>query len=160
MSDHAADSPMVGSPVRTRRYSVTAVHRVAAVVTGLLLLVDGYVHLNDASEYTQFTGPTFSEGTLFRIQAIVAIIVAILVAVWPRLWTAIVSLVIAGSAAIAATVYTYVNVGSIWPLPNLYENTWHAPGKIAATICEGVAALISIYLIVASVQARRRAHQG
>lgn len=160
MSDHAADSSVVGSPVRTRGYSITAVHRVAAVVTGLLLLVDGYVHLNDASQYTQFTGPTFSEGTLFRIQAIVAIIVAILVAVWPRLWTAIVALVIAGSAAIAATVYTYVNLGSIWPLPNLYENTWHEPGKILATICEGVAALIAIYLIVASVQARRRARQA
>jgi hypothetical protein len=157
MTDHAADPSVMGRGVRTRRQSVTVAHRALAVVTAALLGVDAYVHLRYASQYEQFKGPVMSEGTLFRIQGVVAIVVALLVLIWPRIWTWILSLLVAASAVGAVTLYTYVNVGEIWPLPNLYENTWHAPGKIASAVCEGIAALLSIAGLVMAVRARRQA---
>ena len=66
------------------------------------------------------------------------------------------SLLVAGSAAVAVTLYTYVNVGQLGPLPNLYENTWHEPGKIASAIAEALAALISLVGLVVAARNRRR----
>jgi glucan phosphoethanolaminetransferase (alkaline phosphatase superfamily) len=97
-----------------------------------------------------------TEGTLFRIQAVVAIVVAVLLLVWPRIITWLLSLLVAGSAVVAVTLYTYVNVGELGPLPNLYENTWHQPGKIVSAIAEAVAALISLVGLVLSARTRRR----
>jgi hypothetical protein len=31
---------------------------------------------------------------------------------------------------LAAVLYRYVDVGSLGPLPDLYENTWQVPGKL------------------------------
>jgi hypothetical protein len=42
------------------------------------------------------------------------------------------------------------------PLPNLYENSWHQPGKIASAIAEAVAALISLVGLVVAARTRRR----
>ena len=114
MSNHVAQA----GP-RAARRGVSAGQRVLALITAVLLGVDAYVHLNNASNYDQFRSSTMSEGTLFRIQGIVAIVVGVLLLIWPRVWTWILSLLVAGSAAVAVTLYTYVNVGEIGPLPNL-----------------------------------------
>lgn len=129
--------------------------RVLGVVTALLLAVDAYVHLHDASSYDQFKSSVMSEGTLFRIQGVVAIVIAVAVLIWPRVLTWVLSLLVSGSAAIAVVLYTYVNVGQLGPLPNLYENTWNAPGKPTSAIAETAAALISIVGLVLAVRARR-----
>jgi len=157
MADHAANSPVMGGAVRARRQTVTLAHRALAVVAAGLLGVDAFVHLNDASQYDQFKGSVMSEGTLFRIQGSVAIVVALLVLIWPRVWTWIISLLVAASAVGAVTLYTYVNVGQLGPIPNLYENTWHAPGKIASAVCEGIAVLVSIAGLAMALRARRQA---
>ncbi|XVV15361.1 hypothetical protein ACQP2X_13760 [Actinoplanes sp. CA-131856] len=131
--------------------------RVLSVLTAALLGVDAFVHLHDAGRYDQFRTSVMSEGTLFEIQAIVAILVALALLLRPSVTTWIVSLVVAGSAAIAVTLYTYVNVGALGPVPNLYENTWNEPGKVGSAVAETIAALLSIAGLVLAVRARRRA---
>jgi glucan phosphoethanolaminetransferase (alkaline phosphatase superfamily) len=154
MTDHAFPTPTVHATAA--RAGVTVGERVLSLITAVLLGVDGYVHLHDAAKYDGFKSSVMSEGTLFRIQAVVAIVVAVLVLLWPRIITWLLSLLVAGSAAVAVTLYTYVNVGALGPLPNLYENTWHEPGKIASAIAETLAALISIVGLVVATRNRRR----
>jgi glucan phosphoethanolaminetransferase (alkaline phosphatase superfamily) len=97
-----------------------------------------------------------SEGTLFRIQGVVAIVVAVAVLVWPRILTWVLSLLVAGSAVVAVVLYTYVNVGPLGPLPNLYENTWNVPGKVGSAVAETAAALVAIAGLVLAIRMRRR----
>ncbi|MCO8272933.1 hypothetical protein M1L60_20260 [Actinoplanes sp. TRM 88003] len=156
MTDHVMP---VGSHAMGRDVSVT--QRVLAVVTAALLGVDAYVHLHDAAPYDQFRSSVMSEGTLFRIQGIVAIVVALALLAWPRVLTWVVALLVAGSAAVAVTLYTYVDVGQLGPLPNLYENTWSAPGKALSAVAETLAALVAVAGLVLALRARsaRRAHR-
>jgi hypothetical protein len=135
----------------------TVVQRVLAVVTAALLGVDAFVHLHYASNYDQFRSSTMSEGTLFRIQGVVAIVVGLAVLIRPSVLTWILSLLVAGSAVVAVTLYTYVDVGKLGPLPNLYENTWSPPGKVLSAVAETLAALISIVGLVLALRSRRRA---
>ncbi|WP_250034060.1 hypothetical protein [Paractinoplanes maris] len=134
---------------------IPIVQRVLAVVTAALLGVDGYVHLKHAAQYDQFRSSVMSEGTLFRIQAVVAIVVALALLIRPGVITWIISLLVAGSAAVAVTLYTYVNVGQLGPLPNLYEGTWNVPGKVGSAVAETIAALISIAGLVLALRSRR-----
>ena len=153
MTDHASRSPAAHA---TARAGVTVGERLLALITAALLGVDAYVHLHDAAKYDGFKSSVMTEGTLFRIQAVVAIVVAALLLIWPRIITWLLSLLVAGSAAVAVTLYTYVNVGQLGPLPNLYENTWHQPGKIASVIAEAAAALISLLGLALATRRRRR----
>ena len=159
MTDHVTPRHSMGPAAarESQRSSTAAVTRVLAVVTAVLLAVDAYVHLSDASQYDSFKSSVMSEGTLFRIQGVVAIVVAVAVLIWPRVLTWVLSLLVAGSAAVAVVLYTYVNVGPLGPLPNLYENTWNAPGKVWSALAEGAAALIAIAGLVMAVRMRRRA---
>ena len=153
MTDHASRSPAVHGT--TARPGVSVGERLLALITAALLGVDAYVHLHDAAKYDSFKSSVMTEGTLFRTQAVVAIVVAVLLLIWPRIITWLLSLLVAGSAAVAVTLYTYVNVGQLGPLPNLYENTWHQPGKIASAIAEAVAALISLLGLMVAARTRR-----
>ena len=153
MTAHASPSPAVHTSTRA---GVTVGERLLALVTAALLGVDAYVHLHDAGKYDGFKSSVMTEGTLFRIQAVVAIVVAALVLLWPRIITWLLSLLVAGSAAVAVTLYTYVNVGQLGPLPNLYENTWHEPGKIFSAVAEAAAALISLVGLALAARHRRR----
>jgi glucan phosphoethanolaminetransferase (alkaline phosphatase superfamily) len=153
MTDHVSRSPAVHAT--TARAGVTVGERLLALITAVLLGVDAYVHLHDAAKYDGFKSSVMTEGTLFRIQAVVAIVVAVLLLIWPRIITWLLSLLVAGSAAVAVTLYTYVNVGQLGPLPNLYENTWNEPGKVASAIAEAAAALISIIGLVVATRRRR-----
>jgi hypothetical protein len=63
---------------------------------------------------------------------------------------ALVTAVAVGASALAAVLlYRYVDVGSIGPLPQMYENTWQAPGKLLSAYAEGAAvALAGLGLVV------------
>jgi hypothetical protein len=39
--------------------------------------------------------------------------------------------------------YRYVDVGSLGPLPNMYENTWDVPGKVLSAWAEGAAVVLA-----------------
>ncbi|WP_250008197.1 hypothetical protein [Actinoplanes sp. M2I2] len=150
MTDHAVRA---GTHVALRDISIA--ERVLTAVTAVLLGVDAYVHLHDAARYDQFHSSVLSEGALFRIQGVVAIVVALALLIRPAVLTWAISLVVAGGAAAAVTLYTYVDLGPVGPLPDLYENTWNAPGKVGSAVAETIAALVSIAGLVLALRARR-----
>ena len=157
MTDHASRSPAVHAS--TARTGVPVGERLLALIVAALLGVDAFVHLRYAANYDGFKSSVMTEGTLFRIQAVVAIVVAVLLLIWPRVITWLLSLLVAGSAAVAVTLYTYVNVGQLGPLPNLYENTWQPAGKVPSAIAEAAAALISVVGLMMALR-RRRLRRG
>jgi glucan phosphoethanolaminetransferase (alkaline phosphatase superfamily) len=156
MTDHVNPSHPMSATGRASRSSTATVTRVLAAVTAVLLAVDAYVHLKDASQYESFKSSVMSEGTLFRIQGVVAIVVAVALLIWPRILTWVLAILVSGSAAVAVVLYTYVNVGPLGPLPNLYENTWSPPGKVVSAVAETAAALVAIAGLVLALRMRRR----
>ena len=130
--------------------------RVLAVVTAALLAVDAYVHLDDADLYRSVATSSLSQATLFRVEAIVAIVVAVVLVIWPHPVVWVVAALVAGSAAGAVFLYTYVDVGTLGPLPNMYEPTWALPGKRLSAGAEVAATVLAVVGFVVAVVGRRR----
>jgi hypothetical protein len=118
--------------------------RVVSVATAALLAIDAYVHFDDAGLYDFGAGAAFTQGSLFRAQASVAVVVAIALLVRPGRLSWALALLVSASAAGAVLLYTYVDVGKLGPLPNMYEPTWALPGKRASGVAELVAAGLSV----------------
>jgi glucan phosphoethanolaminetransferase (alkaline phosphatase superfamily) len=157
MADHVTPTPARNATAsQVSWWSSAMASRVLAVITAALLAVDAYVHLRYASQYDSFKSSVMSEGTLFRIQGVVAIVVAVALLIWPRVLTWVLAILVSGSAVVAVVLYTYVNVGPLGPLPNLYENTWSPPGKVPSAVAEGAACLVAIAGLVLALRARRR----
>jgi hypothetical protein len=107
------------------------------LVTAAGLAVDAYTHADLASTYDAVQG-SISQGALFRIEAGAASAAALIVlVVGGRIGFALAALV-AASALGAILLYRYVDVGSLGPLPNMYEPVWF-PEKTTAAIAETVA---------------------
>ncbi len=102
------------------------------------LIVDAYVHAKLASDY-DIVEAGVSEGNLFRLEAVVATVVALLVLSGRRIWLGVAA-VVAASAVAVLLANTYLHVGSVGPLPDMYEPTWFAEKRLAL-IGESVAAL-------------------
>jgi hypothetical protein len=127
--------------------------RALGVLTAALLAIDAYVHLHDAGLYDGGTGIT--EGALFRVEACVAVVIALALLVrphWVVVW--VIALLVAASAAGAIYLYTYVDVGALGPLPNLYEPTWALPGKRLAAAAETAATVTAALGLAVAVLAR------
>lgn len=139
------------------RSGVGALQRTLGAATAVLLAVDAYVHFHDAHFYDAVTTSTLSEGNLFRAQAVVAVVVgvALLVRPHPVVW-AVAVLVTAGAVG-AVLLYRYVDVGALGPLPDMYEPTWAAAGKLASAVAEGLGTLLAVIGFVVAVRARPRA---
>jgi hypothetical protein len=130
--------------------------RALALGISVALAIDAYVHATSASAYDPGSGALISEGNLFRAEALVSGVVAVLVLIRPSRWSFLAALVVAASALGAVVLYRYVNVGAIGPLPNLYEPTWQAPGKLPAAYAEGIAVLLSAAGAAISIRRARR----
>lgn len=104
------------------------------VVAGLA--VDAYVHFHLAGDVGSHG--VLSEGRLFWIQGVVAALVAVLVLIRARRPSYVIAFLVAGSALGAVLLYRYVDVGSLGPLPNMYEPVWYGE-KVLTTIAEAVA---------------------
>ncbi len=136
----------------------------SGVLTGYLLrgcaaaalIVNAVVHWRDAPFY-DVAGKTLNQGQLFRIEAVVAVIVALAVLVWPHRAVWVVAFLVAASAVGAAVLYTYVDVGSLAFLPNMYEPSWGPPGKLLSAIAEGAGALFALAGLGWSMYHGRRA---
>lgn len=107
------------------------------------LAFDAYVHIVTASAYDFPAGGVVTQGDLFRVEAGVAIVAALLVLVLPRRTTFGVAFLVAASAFGAVVLYRYVDVGSIGPLPDMYEPVW-TPDKLASAVAEAVAAATAL----------------
>ena len=115
---------------------------VLRVATAAALGVDAVVHWQNAPAYDAVTG-TVSQGALFRAEAVVAVVAALLVLIRHRTSSWVAALMVAGSALGAVLLYRYVDVGSLGPLPDMYENTWQVPGKLLSAYAEGAAVLLA-----------------
>ena len=57
--------------------------------------------------------------------------------------TTIAALGVAASALVAVLLYRYVDLGSLGPVPDMYENTWQVPGKLLSAYAEGAAVVLA-----------------
>ena len=127
---------------RDRRGALRTVLRLLAAA-GLAL--DAYVHADLAGRFQ--TGGTISESTLFRVQAALAALAALLVFLRGRRPEAAFALLLAAAALGAVLLYRYVDVGSIGPLPDMYDPAWY-PEKTLSAVAEAVAVVASAGLFV------------
>ena len=58
------------------------------------------------------------------MEAGLAVTVGLLILVRPRRGSWVAALAVAASALAAVLLYRYVDLGSLGPLPDMYENTW------------------------------------
>jgi hypothetical protein len=115
---------------------------VLRVATATALGIDALVHWQNASAYDAVRA-TISQGDLFRVEAAVAVVVGLLVLVRPRPSSWLVRLLAGASALAAVLLYRYVDVGSLGPLPDMYENTWQVPGKLLSAYAEAAAVVLA-----------------
>ena len=87
--------------------------------------------------------------------------VALVLVIWPRRATFAIAFVVLASAFGAVMLYRYVNVGPIGPLPNMYEPTWVAPGKLTSVWAEGLGALgcLAALAVLTRTRGRTRTNQ-
>jgi len=125
-------------------------------VTGALLAIDAYVHIHDAGFYDMVSTSTFSQDTLYRAEAIFAAAAAIALLAWPHRVTWAIAVLVTASAAGAVLLYTYVNVGGLGPLPNMYEPTWALPGKEGSAAAEIAGTLLATTGLVLALRSYGR----
>ena len=118
------------------RMSVPAQSSALRLVAADGLVVDAYVHADLAPSYAG--GGAFGAQNLFLVQAGIALAAALLVLTSGRRGACLVAAAVAASALAAVVTYRYVDLGSIGPLPDLYEPVWY-PEKAVATAGEAVA---------------------
>jgi hypothetical protein len=155
----AGSSRVPGSRARGHRQrrsrGLTAAYLLAAA-TAAALVIDAVVHFEDAYFYDANTGALLSQGQLFRIQAAVALVAALGVLAFPKRWPAwLFAALVAGSAAAAVIAYTYIDIGALAGLPNMYEPSWGPPGKLASAIAEIAGALLALAGLAWALATRR-----
>ena len=152
MADLSCAAPAVG--LERPRVPRSVLTRLLGAATAAALGVDSYVHARDAGFYDAVQTSVLSQGTLFRLEAAVAGVIAVALLIRPsRIWFAAAFLV-AASALGAVLLYTYVDVGSLGPLPNMYEPTWALPGKPASAWAEGAGVVLAATGLLTTWRAR------
>lgn len=142
-------------PARRAPASLAALLLAPAVAA--CLVIDAVVHLHDAADYTAVRTSVLSQADLFRIEAALSIAIAVMLLVRPRIWTwAAAALVLAGAVS-AVVAYTYVDIGQIGPVPDMYEPTWALPGKLTSAWAEGIGAGLALVGLVLALRRRRAA---
>ena len=113
--------------------------------------LDAYVHTDLAGRFE--TGGTISESTLFLVQAGFAALAALLVFVRGRRPEAAFALLVAAAALGAVLLYRYVDVGTIGPLPDMYDPAWYFEKSLSA-VAEAVALVACLGLLAIRPPAR------
>ena len=126
------------------------------LATATALVIDAVVHFQDAHFYDANAGALLTQGQLFRIQAVVAIAAAIAVLVWPRWLSWLFAALVSASAAAAVVAYTYLDIGPVAGLPNMYEPSWGPPGKLVSAYAEGAGALLAVAGLAHALARQRR----
>jgi hypothetical protein len=139
------DTPVhTAGPIRGGPLTLVLIGAALRAGTAAALIIDAVVHLRDAYFYDANVGALLSQGQLFRVQAVIALVMAVAVLIIPRRLVWVVAFLVAASAFAAVVLYTYVNVGPIAGLPNMYEPSWGPPGKVVSAIAEGAGALLAL----------------
>jgi hypothetical protein len=127
-----------------RRFSVLRWSLMVIAAVGLS--IDAYVHFHLASAYSGVRSSVLSQGDLFRAEATVAVIAAAALLIRPRRYTAALAFLVAAGGTAAVVFYTYVNLGALGPLPNMYDPAWYTEKSVSA-VAEGVAAVAPLLLL-------------
>lgn len=118
-----------------------AQRRLLSLIAAAGLGTDAAVHLHLAARYALLRDPGgLSQGTLFRIESWVAIGAAVAMLAVPGRLTHLAAAVVAGSALGALVLYRYVDVGTLGPLPDMYDPFWDGTKTLTA-VGEAVALL-------------------
>lgn len=104
--------------------------------------VDAYVHLHLAPAMQLAAPGGIGGGTLFRIQAVLAVAAALFLLLTGSRTAYAVAGLVALTALVPVLLYTYVNVPAIGPVPSMYDPTWY-PEKLLSALAEGVAVVLS-----------------
>lgn len=124
------------------------------LITAAALAASAYIHLHLADRYSTL-GSDITQGDLFYAQGAIAALVAlwVLVTGMRSAWAA--AALVAAASLAAVLVYRYVDVGSIGPIPNMYEPDWEpSPDKLVSAVAEGAAV---VFAAVGFALRRRRA---
>jgi hypothetical protein len=117
---------------------------IAVVVVGLA--VDAFVHFHVASAFANHKTSVLSQTDIFRADATVAALVGVALLVRPRRWTVALAFLVAGAGTVAVVLYRYVDVGSIGPIPNMYDPYWAPAEKAISAIAEALATVTAAVL--------------
>ena len=120
-------------------------------LTAVGLVIDAGVHLQLASQYQLAAPGGVGQGTLFRLEAVVALLAAVYVLVRGSRLSYAVSFVVAASALAAVLLYRYVDIGSLGPIPSMYEPLWFTK-KVLTAIAEAEAAVFAVMGLARHVQ--------
>lgn len=117
--------------------------RVLRWLVAAALVVDAVIHLQQASAMQLAAPGGIGGGTLFRVQAVVALLAAGYL-LWrgSRLAYAVAAVVLLSVCAAVVT-YTYVDLPAIGPIPPMYDPFWTRP-KVISALVEGVGALLAV----------------
>ena len=118
---------------------------VTRVGTAAGLGYDAYAHLDLAANFNA-NRALISQGMLFRVEAVAAVLAALLVLLIRHRAAALFAVLIAGSALGAVLLYRYVDVGTLGPLPDMYEPSWY-PEKTYSAIAEAASILTAAALL-------------
>lgn len=92
---------------------------------------DAYAHFDLAAGFDANTA-LISQGMLFRFDGVFAALAALAVLLIRRPASALFALLVAGGALSAVLFYTYVDLGALGPLPNMYEPIWYLEKTLSA----------------------------
>ncbi|MFE0376582.1 hypothetical protein ACFW1M_13535 [Streptomyces inhibens] len=141
--------------------SVPAHGRAGRVVRGAArllaaagLAVDAYVHAHLAGQYDAVTA-TLSQGMLFRVEAALAALAALLVLVWRRPAADTFAWLVATGGLALLLLYTYVDVGRLGPVPNMYEPALTDDKKLTV-LAQAVTILATVFLLLTRRREPRR----
>ncbi len=133
----------------------SAIRWTLVVVAVVGLGIDAYTHIDLASLYSQ-SSTSITQQQLFYVEAVLAILAAVALLFRVNFWTVLAALLISAGGLALLLVYRYVNVGTIGPIPNMYEPLWYDEKSVCAWF-EAVAAIASAALMVFVVVPQRRA---
>ncbi|MDQ0632750.1 hypothetical protein QFZ40_000659 [Arthrobacter pascens] len=107
------------------------------------LVTSAVIHFQLAPGYQQAAPGGIGQGTLFRIQASVAILSALYVLARGSRPAFLVAALVALSAFAAIILYRYVQLPAIGPIPSMYEPVWFTE-KVVTAVVEGIAGVLAI----------------
>lgn len=140
------------------------------LATAAMLALSAYIHADLAFRYDPNRDTSISQGTLFRLEAGVAAFaaLAVLVVTWrvaQVAWQLVawgLATVVAASSLGAVMIYAHYDIGTLGPLPDMYEPFWYGE-KTQAAVAEAIAtATATAGFVLTAVRAwrRRRAAPG
>ena len=135
------------SHVQTMTQRVSLVDALLRLMGAGALAISSYVHLHGAHFYSSL-GDTITQADLFYAQGVVAALVALWVLVSSNRWAWVAVAVVGAASFAAVTIYRYVDVGSIGPIPNMYEPSWQTNEKLLSAYAEAAAVIVSVAALV------------